>query len=41
MYKQLAQYLVDMINSLNVEGTKLMSDLTLDALKELGKRLMK
>ena len=36
--RQYAQYLVDMINSVDAEGTQLMDDLRNDALKEIIKR---
>lgn len=39
--RQYAQYLIDMINSVDAEGTKVMNDLANDALKELFKGLMK
>ena len=34
--RRYTQYLVDMINSVDAEGAKLMNELTLDALKDLG-----
>ena len=37
--RQYAQYLVDMINSGDAEGAKVMNDLRNDALKEIVKRL--
>ena len=37
--RQYAQYLVDMINSVDAEGAKVMNDLRIDALKEIFKRL--
>lgn len=39
--RQYAQYLVDMINSVDAEGAKSMNDLANDAFKELAKRSMK
>ena len=36
--RQYAQYLVDMINSVDAEGAQLMDDLRNDALKEIIKR---
>ena len=36
--RQYAQYLVDMINSVDAEGTQLMDDIRNDALKEIIKR---
>lgn len=37
--RQYAQYLVEMINSVDAQGTQLMEDLRKDALKEIFKRL--
>lgn len=37
--RQYAQYLVDIINSVDAEGAKVMNELRNDALKELFKRL--
>ena len=37
--RQYAQYLVEMINSVDAEGAQLMDDLRNDVLKELFKRL--
>lgn len=37
--RQYAQYLLEMINSVDAEGAQLMDDLRNDALKELFKRL--
>ena len=37
--RQYAQYLVDMINSVDAEGAQLMDELRNDVLKELFKRL--
>ena len=37
--RQYAQYLIDMIYSVDAEGTKLMNDLRNDFLKEIVKRL--
>ena len=37
--RQYAQYLVDMINSVDAEGAHLMDDLRKDAFKEIFKRL--
>ena len=37
--RQYAQYLVEMINSVDAEGAQLMDDLRKDALKEIFKRL--
>ena len=37
--RQYAQYLVDMINSVDAEGAKVMNELRNDALKEIFKRL--
>ena len=39
--RQYAQYLVEMINSVDAEGTKVMNDLRNEACRELVKRLMK
>ena len=39
--RRYAQHLVDMINSVDAEGAKLIEDIRNDVLKELGKRLMK
>lgn len=39
--RQYAQYLVDMINSVDAEGAKSMNDLANDAFKELARRSMK
>lgn len=36
--RQYAQYLVDMVNSVDAEGSQLMDDLRNDALKEIIKR---
>lgn len=36
--RQYAQYLVEMINSVDAEGAQLMDDLRKDALKEIVKR---
>ena len=37
--RRYAQYLVDLINSVDAEGAQLMDDLRKDALKEIFKRL--
>ena len=37
--RQYAQYLVDMINSVDAEGTKVMNDLRNETFKEIVKRL--
>ena len=37
--RQYAQYLIDMINSVDAEGVKVMNELRYDALKEIVKRL--
>lgn len=37
--RQYAQYLVDMINSVDAEGAKVMNELRNDALKEIFKQL--
>lgn len=37
--RQYAQYLVDMINSVDAEGAKVMNEIRNDALKEIFKRL--
>ena len=39
--RQYARYLMEMINSVNAEGAKLMNDLAIDALKELAKSIFK
>ena len=37
--RQYAQYLVDMINSVDAEGAKVMNELRYDAIKEIVKRV--
>lgn len=37
--RQYAQYLVDMINSVDAEGIKVMNELRYDTIKEIVKRL--